>query len=95
MANPITGLMHRYHDFTHETGFTNFSLQQVLVASGFSNNDVTVITVGVPCTSILRVPQILLQLTLEFGVRLLSQVYLPRTRVLRSQYIGAIANKND
>lgn len=34
-ANPITGSTSRYFDFTHELGFTETSLQQVLNAAGF------------------------------------------------------------
>lgn len=34
MSNPF-GLMDRYSDFTHEIGFTEFSLREVLVMSGF------------------------------------------------------------
>jgi 2-polyprenyl-3-methyl-5-hydroxy-6-metoxy-1,4-benzoquinol methylase len=37
MANPITGLNLRYADFTHEVGFTEISLKQVLYKAGFSS----------------------------------------------------------
>ncbi len=35
MANPLVGLNFRYADFTHETGFTESSLRQVLRLAGF------------------------------------------------------------
>ena len=36
-ANPITGSSSRYLDFTHTTGFTEESLEQVLAVAGFKN----------------------------------------------------------
>lgn len=37
MANPFVNTAGRYIDFTHETGFTEFSLRQVLCATGYKN----------------------------------------------------------
>lgn len=37
MANSFVNTQGRYIDFTHETGFTEFSMKQVLRATGFSN----------------------------------------------------------
>lgn len=37
MANPITGIRSRYVDFTHEIGFTEESLSQVLRLVGFQD----------------------------------------------------------
>jgi len=37
MANPITGSGSMYFDFTHETGFTEISLKEVLTATKFNN----------------------------------------------------------
>lgn len=35
MANPLTGTLYRYADFTHEVGFTSSSMAQVLRMAGF------------------------------------------------------------
>jgi len=37
LANPFTGAASRYIDFTHETGFTERSLKQVFLATGFKD----------------------------------------------------------
>lgn len=37
MANPFVNTAGRYIDFTHETGFTEWSMRQVLFATGFSD----------------------------------------------------------
>jgi 2-polyprenyl-3-methyl-5-hydroxy-6-metoxy-1,4-benzoquinol methylase len=42
-TNPLLGLDARYYDFTHEVGFTQTSLRQVLLAGGFSNDSISVV----------------------------------------------------
>lgn len=37
VMNPVLGIGMRYNDFTHEVGFTEMSIRQVLMSAGFRN----------------------------------------------------------
>ncbi|MCX6740485.1 MAG: class I SAM-dependent methyltransferase [Candidatus Parcubacteria bacterium] len=55
----ITGARMRYSDFTHEVGFTEFSLNQVLTVSGFS--EVEIKPFAMPLNTLSRILRFLLQ----------------------------------
>jgi SAM-dependent methyltransferase len=89
IAHPLTGPYHRYHDFTHTTGFTDQSLGFILRTTGFEN--VTVYPCKVPRTSVARVVQRASQDTLEFLAATLLKLYMPRQPVILSSVLGACA----
>lgn len=91
MANPMIGLNLRYSDFTHEVGFTDISLKQVLYKAGFSN--VSVFPSKVPIVSTLRFFQAILQKIFNQTLNLLTNIYLPGKTQIMSPSIFAIATK--
>jgi trans-aconitate methyltransferase len=91
MANPITGLIFRYADFTHEVGFTDLSLTHVLQRSGFSK--VSVYPVRVPIVSVQRFVQFLLQGVINQLLNLIKRVYMPPLKQISAHTIFAVAVK--
>ena len=92
MANPIVGLNLRYADFTHESGFTDISLKQVLRKAGFTN--VSVFPCKVPIVSVPRFFQSILQQSINQFLNLISNAYLPRREQIMSSSIYAVATKS-
>jgi cyclopropane fatty-acyl-phospholipid synthase-like methyltransferase len=90
IAHPLTGPYHRYHDFTHTTGFTDQSLGFILRTAGFEN--VTVYPCKVPRISVARAVQRVLQDSLEYFAAMLLKLYMPRQRVILSSVLGACAS---
>lgn len=88
MGNPVLGLTSRYADFTHEVGFTEMSLTQVLRMAGFTQVDVH--PFRVPRTSPARWVQWLLRLLVEKAFWLLAKLYVARPE-LNSANIVAVA----
>ncbi len=78
VGNPYTGLAMRYADFTHENGYTESSLGQVMRMAGFSH--VTVFGPRVPRYSIPRFGQGLLQFALESIASIPLKIYQPSVR---------------
>ena len=73
MANPLVGLNFRYADFTHETGFTDSSLRQVLRLAGF--NSVTVDPFRIPGGSLTRHVQRVLRGVMESLMSIATFLY--------------------
>lgn len=90
MGNPIVGLTGRYADFTHEVGFTEASLSQVLRMAAFSRVEVRAFRI--PRTSAARWVQWAARATLECFMRLVTMLYVVRPE-LNSANIVAIAQK--
>ncbi len=91
VGNPYTGLAMRYADFTHEVGYTEASLGQVMRMAGFSR--VTVFGPRVPMYSIPRFGQGLLQFALELIARVPLNVYQPLGRRVLTFSLGARASR--
>jgi SAM-dependent methyltransferase len=91
MANPITGLIFRYADFTHEVGFTDLSLTHVLQRSGFSK--ISIYPVRVPIVSLPRFFQSLLQGVINQFLNLIKRVYMPPLKQISAHTIFAVAIK--
>jgi 2-polyprenyl-3-methyl-5-hydroxy-6-metoxy-1,4-benzoquinol methylase len=89
IAHPLTGLYHRYHDFTHTVGFTDQSLGFVLRTAGFET--VVVYPCKIPRTSALRALQRASQDTVELAAKLLLRFYMPQQSVILSSVLGACA----
>jgi 2-polyprenyl-3-methyl-5-hydroxy-6-metoxy-1,4-benzoquinol methylase len=86
MANPIIGLTVRYADFTHETGFTRSSLEQVLRLAGFSS--LTVKPFAIPGGSIARWVQRSVRMIIEGFVVLLGMFYFGRREIVAANIIA-------
>jgi cyclopropane fatty-acyl-phospholipid synthase-like methyltransferase len=67
MANPIVGSYFRYADFTHESGFTEDSLEHVLLLAGFSS--VEIHPFWETMTSTQRMAQFVLAQLMRFAFR--------------------------
>jgi 2-polyprenyl-3-methyl-5-hydroxy-6-metoxy-1,4-benzoquinol methylase len=91
MGNPIVGLTGRYADFTHETGFTEASLQQVLRMAAFERLEVR--PFRIPRTSLARWIQWAARGALETAMRLVTTLYTVSPE-LNSANIVAIAEKS-
>lgn len=88
MGNPLVGLSYRYADFTHEIGFTESSLAQLLRLGGFKQ--VEILPFKIPRTSLARFVQFALRQVLEGFMRLLARLYSARVE-LNSANLVAIA----
>lgn len=93
MANPLIGLNIRYADFTHEVGFTNVSLMQVLQKAGFTK--ISIHPSEVPTVSLFRLAQHYLQKMVNFMLTVLINIYLPKQSQILSPSIFAVAIKSD
>jgi 2-polyprenyl-3-methyl-5-hydroxy-6-metoxy-1,4-benzoquinol methylase len=91
MANPLTGVYMRYSDFTHESGYTDVSLQEVLRAAGF---DSSVYGVQVPRVSLARRLQSIAQHIFHGLVNLTLKLYMPTSRHNLSFAIYAVAQQS-
>jgi len=91
MNNPFTGLAMRYNDFTHEVGFTELSLSQVLTMTGFSN--IQVFEVKQPVTRIVKAFQILIQTFLKLWLNLIFKTYRMPGNSIFSISVYATAKK--
>ena len=90
MGNPIYGLTSRYADFTHEVGFTEASLSQVLRMASFG--ELQILPFRIPRTSPARWIQWAARGVLEGFMRLLTKLYAASPE-LNSAAIVAIARK--
>lgn len=91
MANPVNGLTSRYADFTHEVGFTESSLRQVLRMAGFGDIDIR--PFRIPRSSLARWIQWAVRGILEKAFLLLAMLY-SRKPELNSANIVGIARKS-
>ena len=82
MANPFIGLYTRYADFTHESGFTDPSLEFVLRSADFSRIDV--FGLKLPMNRFSRVLQFLIQTPLIGILTLIYRIYGLRPKALSS-----------
>jgi 2-polyprenyl-3-methyl-5-hydroxy-6-metoxy-1,4-benzoquinol methylase len=89
MANPFTGLLMRYSDFTHEIGFTQLSLEYVLKKASFSR--VFVFEVKLPLDRLTRLLQFAIQFPIKYLVRLINKAYrLPDDTILSSAIYAVV-----
>jgi 2-polyprenyl-3-methyl-5-hydroxy-6-metoxy-1,4-benzoquinol methylase len=86
MANPIVGLAFRYGDFTHETGFTRTSLEQVLRMAGFE--DIVVKALAIPGGSPARLLQKLGRFLVEGAVTLIGFLYSGRREIVAPNLVA-------
>jgi trans-aconitate methyltransferase len=91
MANPITGINLRYTDFTHEVGFTDLSLMNVLQRSGFTK--VSIYPLHVPIVSFSRFFQSLLQGVINQLLNSIKRVYVRGPKQVLAHTIFAVAEK--
>jgi 2-polyprenyl-3-methyl-5-hydroxy-6-metoxy-1,4-benzoquinol methylase len=91
VANPLTGLYHRYHDFTHTVGFMDQSLSFVLRNAGFS--EVSVYECKTPAKSPARFVQRGAQDVVEALMKLALRVYMPSQPIILTSLLGACAQK--
>lgn len=89
--HPITGAYNRYHDFTHEVGFTDQSLAFVLRSAGFS--DVNIYGCKMPRKNPLRFIQRTAQDAIELFAAASLRVFLPSQPVSMATALGACATK--
>jgi 2-polyprenyl-3-methyl-5-hydroxy-6-metoxy-1,4-benzoquinol methylase len=90
MGNPIIGLTTRYADFTHEVGFTEASLAQVLRMAAFE--EPRILPFRIPRTSAARWIQWAVRGVFEAVMRLFTRLY-SATPELNSANLVAIAQK--
>ena len=92
MENPLTATMHRYHDVTHQVGFTSLSLNQILRGAGFS--EIVSFPVRPKMTGLFRLVQISGQLFVEYIIKLMFKLYNPNYKsAAMSQFVGVCAKK--
>jgi 2-polyprenyl-3-methyl-5-hydroxy-6-metoxy-1,4-benzoquinol methylase len=92
MANPLVGLTSRYADFTHEVGFTEASLSQVLRMASFP--DISVRPFRIPRTSFARWVQWFLRWVVEKSFWLLAKLYSAQPEI-NSANLVAVARKRE
>ena len=92
-SNPILGLNSRYKDFTHETGFTEESLSQVLKIAGFKNVKIYPQDIYVFYTNPLNYLAKLLSKVLNCIFRLIFILYGRKTTRIFTKSIIAVAEK--
>lgn len=86
MANPIVGLTVRYADFTHETGFTRSSLEQVLRMAGFHSP--TIRPFAIPGGSLARWVQRAVRTMIEGFMVFLGLFYFGRREIVAANLIA-------
>jgi 2-polyprenyl-3-methyl-5-hydroxy-6-metoxy-1,4-benzoquinol methylase len=86
MGNALVGLTYRYADFTHEMGFTEKSLAQLLRLGGFE--DIEIRRFRIPLSSPARIAQYLLRAALEGSMRLLSRLYTNDVELNSANIVG-------
>ena len=91
MGNPLVGLTNRYADFTHEVGFTESSLVQVLRMASFDSLDVR--RFRLHRTSVFRWIQWMARGTLEAMLTLAVMLYT-RSPEINSASIVATARRS-
>jgi 2-polyprenyl-3-methyl-5-hydroxy-6-metoxy-1,4-benzoquinol methylase len=87
MGNPFTGVTMRYADFTHEVGFTDTSLAQVLRLAGFSS--VHVFGAKTPHYSVVRFIQAVVQKSVEAAALMLHRLYKPNHKPVVAYVLAA------
>jgi len=90
-AHPITGINMRYADFTHHVGFTDRSLEFVMLNAGFS--EVSLYGCKVPWESPLRSIQRAGQNVVEMLLGLIVRLYMPTKPSILTSILGACATK--
>jgi len=90
-AHPITGVNMRYADFTHQTGFTDISLQFVMLSAGFSAVDIY--GCHVPRESLARAVQRAGQDAVEMLLGMVVRLYMPTKPSILTSILGACATK--
>jgi len=73
MANPL-GLYNRYYDFTHETGYTENSLRELVSQSNLENILVEFQEFGIPPSNIINFLRICVQKIFLFFVKIMYMV---------------------
>ncbi len=90
-AHPITGINMRYADFTHHVGFTDRSLEFVMLSAGFS--DICLYGCKVPRESIVRSVQRAGQDLVETLLALVVRLYMPTKPSILTSILAACATK--
>ncbi len=90
-AHPITGVNMRYADFTHHLGFTDRSLEFVILSAGFSG--VTVYGCKIPRESVARTVQRAAQDAVEILLGVVVRLYMPTKPSILTSILGACATK--
>lgn len=90
-AHPITGVNMRYADFTHNLGFTDRSLEFVMLNAGFPS--VCLYGCKIPRESTLRSIQRAGQDIVEMLLGLLVRLYMPTKPSILTSILGACATK--
>ena len=93
MSNPFLASDSRYADITHEVGFTEVSLKQVLRLAGFQSIQVHPYDIYVLYGNPLNYPAKALSSCLNLALRLLCLLYGRKTARLFSKHIFAVAEK--
>jgi 2-polyprenyl-3-methyl-5-hydroxy-6-metoxy-1,4-benzoquinol methylase len=86
MANPVVGLTVRYADFTHETGFTRSSLEQVLRMAMFES--VTIRPFAIPGGSLPRWVQRCARALIEGVIVVIGLFYYGRREIVSANIIA-------
>ena len=87
----ITGARLRYADFTHEVGFTEYSLNQVLLAAGFSHVEIK--PFSMPLTSLSRYVRFILQKINNASWKLMFWINFTPVPEIVDEMIMAVAIK--
>ena len=90
-AHPVTGINMRYADFTHHVGFTDRSLEFVMLSAGFS--DVCLYGCKVPRESVARGIQRAGQDMVEMLLGLIVRLYMPTKPSILTSILAACATK--
>ncbi len=90
-AHPVAGVKNRYADFTHTVGFTDRSLEFVLLSAGFS--EVSVYGCKILRKSLTRLMQRTAQDVVELFLGLLLRLYIPSQPIILASLLGACATK--
>ena len=90
-ANPLTGANMRYADFTHHVGFTDRSLEFVMLNAGFA--DICVYPCKVPRESVIRTIQRAGQDSVEMLLGFVLRLYMPTKPSILTSILGACGTK--
>lgn len=92
MANPFISVNMRYADFTHESGFTEMSLRQVLGSAGYSK--IETFSPKLPWDHPGRIPQVLIRFLLDGITALIYRAYSFRRPKVLSATLSATATRH-